>query len=115
MQNTMTAKLATLDGKTTRVVTANRQRNILMGNSAAYHVVVAPDEYPEMLVGIVFESIEVSPMLKGREPAWVANFLAINQMKLDGKHCSYPRCNCPADHPGTEGWCMRGLPTGGES
>jgi len=28
-----------------------------------------------------------------------------------GGACCYPDCNCPFDHPGTPGWCARGLAT----
>lgn len=26
-----------------------------------------------------------------------------------GAACNYPHCHCPFDHPGTEGWCAKGL------
>lgn len=28
---------------------------------------------------------------------------------LKAESCGYPNCNCPFDHPGTAGWCARGL------
>lgn len=112
LQTMTTERARQLDHKTARVLTAARTRNIIMGNDQAHHIVMCPAVFPELLRGVVFETIEVSPTLKGREPAWVTDFLSINQLKLDGRHCSYPRCNCPADHPGIEGWCMRGLPAG---
>lgn len=112
LQNTTRSKAEELGTSNVRVLTAARYRNVLLGNNRADHVVIAIKDFPEMLHGMMFASITVSPALEGKAPDWVALIKQTNEGKLAGTHCSYPHCHCPADHPGTEGWCLRGLPTG---
>lgn len=112
LQNMTRQRAEELGTGQVRILTAAKYRNVLLGTHHAYHFVVATNDFPDMLRGIVFEDIEVSPMLAGREPEWVPLIKTVNQGKLDGVICSYPRCSCPADHPGTKNWCLRGLPTG---
>lgn len=112
LQNTTRNKAEELGTSNVRVLTAARYRNVLLGNNRADHVVIAIKDFPEMLHGMLFASITVSPALEGKAPDWVALIKTTNEGKLAGTHCSYPHCHCPADHPGTEGWCLRGLPTG---
>lgn len=113
LQNTTRSKAEELGTSNVRVLTAARYRNVLLGNNRADHVVIAIKDFPEMLHGMLFASITVSPALEGKAPDWVALIKQTNEGKLAGTVCSYPHCHCPADHPGTEDWCLRGLPTGG--
>lgn len=94
------------------VVSSSRLRNtFVIDQRRAVYIVVADIERPMPTIGRVFSSIVISDSLKGHEPPWVADLIAVNDLKKLGSVCSYPRCNCPADHPGTQGWCLRGLPT----
>jgi hypothetical protein len=45
------------------------------------------------------------------EAEFVLAELGLTQAEPVAKKCIYPDCNCPFDHPGTKGWCARGLAT----
>lgn len=112
LQNMTRSTADRLGRDNVRVPTTARYRNVILGINRVDHVVIATKDFPEMLHGMLFASITVSPALEGKAPDWVATLKTTNEGKLAGTHCSYPHCHCPADHPGTEDWCLRGLPTG---
>jgi hypothetical protein len=106
-------RLGGADKVTMRLI--SRRKVTLIAGQLAHHIMCVEGLVPDCsLRGIVFESVELSDGFRGTAPEWFNTFKIVNVRKLSGELCSYPRCNCPSDHPGTPGWCMRGLPTGDE-